>query len=182
MPKKHDYNECAQRVLDHLGEGDYTKEQILRSVDLPINQFTWRGIRSAFAEEGILCHYLGGGLWVLRFDHPGESAGAVEMWSRQMATWCKNMRQEFVALIQATSDDAELYVARLVDQGIDPMAIYIISEALNGALPKEVEDEMRDAYASILPDMPREMRERIESRLGRIEQFTQALLSPPKPR
>jgi hypothetical protein len=91
------------------------------------------------------------------------------------------MRQEFIGLIQATQGDAEHYVARLVDQGIDPMTIYIIGEALDGALPSMVETTMRAAYTSILPDMPREMRDRIRARLTRIESFTQALLAPPAP-
>jgi hypothetical protein len=179
MSSKHDYPELAGRVLDTLGDGDYKKEEILKAVDLPLNQFTWRGIRTAFAQGGILCHYSGGGYWALRWGQPRESAGAIEMWSVQVAQWCKNMRTEFVGLIQATSDDAEAYLLRLVEKGIDPLSLYIISEALNGELPSLVENTMRDAYVSVIPVMPPLMRERIQARLGRIEAFAGKLLSPP---
>lgn len=176
---KHDYHDLANECLSRLGEGKFTKAEILCAVDLPINQFTWAGLRGAFSEAGILCHYDKDGMWLLRFGRPRESAGAMEFWSRQVQRWCKNMRREFIGLIQATQDDAEAYIARLVDADVDPMTIYMIIEALDGALPPAVEHSMRDAYAAVLPDIPREMRERIEARLDRVGRFTAALLAPP---
>lgn len=176
----HDYEELAKTAFDTLGDGEWTKTQILDAADLPANQYNWCNIRREFAYDGVLCHYIGGGVWSLKWRRPQESAGAVEMWTKQILMWTKNMRKEFVGLIQQTGDDAETYFARLIDQGHDPMTIYIIAEALDGALPRSVQDTMWDAYQNLLPDMPREMRDRVQARLSRIGEFTTALLEAPK--
>lgn len=172
------YEEAAQDAAGRMGRKSkgYTKDEILDLAGFDGDQRQhWPKLRKAFGRIGVTLCYVQGSGWSK--GTVGDEGNVVEMWHRMVDRLAKAFRPDIIAAMQ-NSDSAEQAVSHLVNEGLDPLTFVTLCHHANERLPEAIEAELLATTAKMLPEMPEEMRARIEA-LGDGLRHVAGLLSPP---
>jgi len=135
-----------------MGSSGMKKEQMCNLVRVPTSG--WKHLRRAFAREGLRLEYNRRD----RIWHRGSRhGGTLALFESIIQPQIRAFREDAVNVMQ-DANSAEEAVARLIDDGYNPVELLMLCRVIGEDFPEPVETLLLEATSSMMEELPAEIR------------------------